>query len=967
MKLIIAPRSHRDSGVVSIRLKPPPNRKPYEKQSVFLTVLPAMSMSLPMILGLYLMSRSGAEAGGSYMTMGMTTAIGSALMGTVLAVINFKKRNEQIRYAERLRKRSYRAYLKYVLTCIGEHINYTENCLRNEYPAMDELISLKQDTVTCLNGSPMGAISLRIGIGDVHYSLPITYDDDFPLLEDVLRDEMNSLISENSILKNVPVCVELNKGDVLSIISDRISDQVMILMLILARICLTYSPDKVKVGCRLTDPLYKNICETIRFMPHILNPHENNTDENTDINSDDDMVRIMLCDSEYYLTCKKRTDDIFILSGMEGGNKIIHVANDTSSLITGSNIRQEFSFDSISQQGFELIMRAACRLKNFDEDKDVTGFPICVQVAEVLGDNDNPEENWNRDTAIYNLEVPLGIGLNHRIISLNPHEKGDGPHGLIAGMTGSGKSELLINIILTMAVKYPPWYVAFFLIDYKGGGMASEMEKLPHVIGSISNLSGNDVRRAFLSLRSENERREKLFIRNGVNNILRYQEKYRDGMCTEPLPHIFIIIDEFAQLKIEEPDFMQDMIAMSRIGRSLGLHLILCTQRPMGSVDSQIISNSGFQIALRLQDPMDSKEIIRRPDAAYLNNPGRAILRVGNDERVETFQSAYAMSPMHRGRRKTAVRADACGKPAESLYLCAEGEDGETSLEYCISRICEASKKYGVILKPLWLKELPESVALDRINEIVGADYEEYEDYEDYEGKMPANSVKGIPVGIWDDPVSVKRGVLRLDVTAGNILICGMPYSGKSTLIDTLLAGIANRQRNDTENMEVYVFDWGGGLLGKYVEKPYSYGYYAEGDEQAASKKMSELLELCKPKTRNGNRFTLVVIDGIGNLTEQAGYGIGGLVKELLRKSDGAGVGVIVTSVGINPREVSKGMQGLFKQCISLRQQDVYAYSEILLNTHFKGRCDIAPGHGYICHNGRIVEFVTAIYREVKM
>ncbi len=157
---------------------------------------------------------------------------------------------------------------------------------------------------------------------------------------------------------------------------------------------------------------------------------------------------------------------------------------------------------------------------------------------------------------------------------LDIHEKFHGPHGLIAGMTGSGKSEFIITYILSLAINYHPNEVAFVLIDYKGGGMAKSFENLPHTVGIITNLDGSAINRSLVSIESELKRRQSIFaeaskkIKVSNIDIYRYQKLYRDGIVEEPLPHLFIISDEFAELKTQRPEFMKQLVSAARIGRS---------------------------------------------------------------------------------------------------------------------------------------------------------------------------------------------------------------------------------------------------------------------------------------------------------------------------------------------------------------------------------------------------------------
>src|SRR5699024_1019418 len=233
------------------------------------------------------------------------------------------------------------------------------------------------------------------------------------------------------------------------------------------------------------------------------------------------------------------------------------------------------------------------------------------------------------------LAVPLGVRGTEDYVYLNLHEKAHGPHGLVAGTTGSGKSEILQSYILSLAINYHPHEVGFLLIDYKGGGMASLFRDLPHLLGVITNLDGSESMRALASIKSELARRQLIFNAFDVNHIDDYSKIFRAGEADEPMPHLFIISDEFAELKKEQPEFMSELVSTARIGRSLGVHLILATQRPSGIVDEQIWSNSKFKLALKVQNEADSKEVIKTPDAANITEPGRAYLQVGNNEIYE--------------------------------------------------------------------------------------------------------------------------------------------------------------------------------------------------------------------------------------------------------------------------------------------------------------------------------------------
>ena len=271
--------------------------------------------------------------------------------------------------------------------------------------------------------------------------------------------------------------------------------------------------------------------------------------------------------------------------------------------------------------------RSALRLANVemaDKDKSFT-LPKVYTFLEMYSagkvEHLNIQQRWSQSDASTSLAAPVGVDSNGNIFMLDIHEKAHGPHGLIAGMTGSGKSEWIMSYILSLAICYNPEDLAFILIDYKGGGMAQAFAKLPHTAGIITNLDGNMIRRSLMSIDSELKRRQRIFslvssqIGTSTIDIYKYQQLYHQGEVKESIPHLLIIADEFAELKDQEPEFMDDLISAARIGRSLGVHLILATQKPSGVVNDQIWSNTRFRICLKVQDRSDSQEMLRRPEA----------------------------------------------------------------------------------------------------------------------------------------------------------------------------------------------------------------------------------------------------------------------------------------------------------------------------------------------------------------
>lgn len=243
------------------------------------------------------------------------------------------------------------------------------------------------------------------------------------------------------------------------------------------------------------------------------------------------------------------------------------------------------------------------------------------------------KERWGREDITKTLRAPIGIDHRGELVYLDIHEKGDGPHGLVAGTTGSGKSEFLQSYMTALSLRYAPDEVAFLIIDFKGAGMANQLEKLPHLVGRITNIDGREIQRSLRSVRAELQKRQKRFDACKVNQIDKYIQKYKAGEVTEPMPHLVIVVDEFAELKAAQPEFMDELISAARIGRSLGIHLVLATQKPSGQVSDQIWSNSRFRLCFKVQTKEDSNEMLKSPLAAEIREAGRGYLQVGNGER----------------------------------------------------------------------------------------------------------------------------------------------------------------------------------------------------------------------------------------------------------------------------------------------------------------------------------------------
>ncbi|OFK22487.1 type VII secretion protein EssC [Olsenella sp. HMSC062G07] len=444
----------------------------------------------------------------------------------------------------------------------------------------------------------------------------------------------------------------------------------------------------------------------------------------------------------------------------------------------------------------------------------------------------NLGQRWAENDASRTLQTPVGKDAAGELAMLNLHERSHGPHGLVAGTTGSGKSEFIITYILSLCANYAPDQVAFVLIDYKGGGLAgafdNERYRLPHLAGTITNLDGAAISRSLVSIKSELKRRQDAFnaardvTGEATMDIYKYLRYYRQGLLTDPLPHLFIVADEFAELKQQEPEFMDELISAARIGRSLGVHLILATQKPSGVVNDQIWSNSRFKVCLKVADAADSKEMIRRPDAAEIDRPGRYCMLVGYNEYFCEGQAAYAGAPyapteVFEPHRDDAVELiDDIGDVVASLRPPSKGRKAsETSeLNAVLEGLGQAARLMGRQAKPLWLPPLATHIALD---ELMGR-------YPD----LPRSTCCAL-VGEVDDPGRQRQFPYVVDLAAcGNLLVFGAQDSGADGLVATLLLSLALGYA--PHEVSFYALDLGPGVLTPLATAPQCGGVVVSGD-----------------------------------------------------------------------------------------------------------------------------------------
>ena len=536
------------------------------------------------------------------------------------------------------------------------------------------------------------------------------------------------------------------------------------------------------------------------------------------------------------------------------------------SLETARDTSDQITFDPITTQEAEVFSKSISNI--FVNEMAGGEIPTSIDFMEMMNianlDQWDLMKHYKENRAYEHIRAMIGQTYGNKPMYLDIHEKMYGPHGLVAGTTGSGKSETIMTFILSLAMNYHPDEVAFVLIDYKGGGMAAPFIGLPHTAGTITNIDSEDgtgaidesqTRRALVSIHSEIRRRQKIFSQHKINHIDAYIRLYRDGEVSEPLPHLIIISDEFAELKKEQPDFIKELVSAARVGRSLGIHLILATQKPTGVVDDEIWSNSRFKICLRVQDKQDSMGMLKRPEAAYITGIGRAYLQIGNDEIFEMFQSGYAgaaYEPSDEIVLSQHNEVSMIGMDGTALVTPPRKKNNNaiSQLDACVEYIKDFAKEYGIEnTRQLWMPALKHHLTLAEIEDTYTIDF--------------SSGIYAL-VGLVDDPQKQTQYPALIDLLASaNMMVIGNIGVGKTYFLQTMLYSLI--MHYEPMDFNFYCLDFSSRTFKAFASLPFCGGVAFQEEEEAIEQMLALLMSIME------ERKVAFEQAGVGNFSEYRG------------------------------------------------------------------------------------------------
>jgi len=586
-------------------------------------------------------------------------------------------------------------------------------------------------------------------------------------------------------------------------------------------------------------------------------------------------------------------------------------------------------------------------LAGFEDPETATAgasLPSRVDVATLFPEDVfDPEAVaglWQTGGQDPGIAAPIGV-TEDGVLTLDLLR--DGPHGLVGGTTGSGKSELLRSLVAALALRTDPEHLNFVLIDYKGGSAFDECSRLPHTVGMVTDLDAQLGERALRCLEAELHYRERLLRDAGADDLRAY---LRLPAATEtPLPRLVVVIDEFATMAAELPDFMEALVGVAQRGRSLGVHLLLATQRPSGAVKDNIRANTNLRIALRVQDVGDSTDVIGQPDAARIgrDQPGRAFVRLGPSE-VVPIQTALVTGTSQSNGGRVDVAPFQFGRRPRPARPAAAASDEVTASD--LQRIVTAARATFVaagmpVPRRPWPEPLPADLPLDTVAD-------------------PAAVKAGTAlVALADDPDAQAQYPAGWNLGAGNLLLFGLVGSGTTTTLASIALSLAAGTSPD--DLHLYVLDFGAGALSPLQGLPHT-GAVINATEGERQRRLVRLLrgELDRRRelgvASRDEPLVVLLVDGFSALRAEYDEPAVQWVQDELARivSEGPPLRILTVITVDRTGAVPAALSSTVSQKWLFRLSDPYDYA--MYGVKFRSPSALTPGRCVVAGNGQLIQ-----------
>ena len=882
-----SPRLKPEAKTHEFEILPPPNVGAKPNVSWLPVLLPPIFMVVVMLVIVSLMEAASA--------MMLAFTLPMSTIGIVMAVINYNSQMKKWRQQTRMAKEKYTQYLAEREAEIAAAETSYLQLMEALNPCVKECMSIaaKRDRRMWERSlEEDDFLNLRIGTGAVPSNVEIKIPqeqlslEENPLLEDVKR-----LKEQHKVLTGIPITTGF-LGIAAGLVGSR-KDILNTARLILMGAAIHHSYEDVKIIAVFPESERRK-WDWLRWLPHcwdedrqqrflacqreeaanvlrnfdsILKTRIRNIADNREAKPEAPHYVVMLADralfessgltlgpitAAYGVTIIYAYGDMSLLPGECG--TIIECGENAGSVYGKTKGGTAFVPDTISLEQIDDFARNLAPVRFRTSSKKAI-MPDYVPLLEGFGVSKVDELDvlgrWSRSRPYRSIAAPIGIQESGDIFAFDIHEKGMGPHGIVAGATRWGKSETLTTWLLSVALNYHPHEVSFVLIDFKGDGLSGILMDLPHVAGRISNVNDiASIERNLRSLQGELLRRQHIFMDTGQENIHKYQEAFRSGRVAMPvnrsiitdsfegsvhgvrrgendpireygpMPYLIIVIDEFAELKTQFPDQMNNFIQIARVGGSLGIYMVLATQSPGGGIVSgQVSANSRFRISLKTAEAAESKDILGTSDAFNITARGRAFIKVGNNEVYEQVQTFFSKAPYRPGlgtkgpaTKINIVELDG-SRIRPEVYdktigiAGADFSEGRAVAQHIKDTAIRANIQAA---RQVWTEPLPESLILPWINHNHAIADEDYDIRLPWTGNAPRQGliaekrayVSGewkainhgfaVTAGLIDDPEAQTQYPLILDFAAdGHHALYGAPGSGKTEFIRTVLLSAA--------------------------------------------------------------------------------------------------------------------------------------------------------------------------------
>ncbi|MFJ2095310.1 type VII secretion protein EccCa [Streptomyces sp. NPDC087901] len=892
------------SGEVSLQ-EPPALPEVVPDSSAVWTYLPMALMSVSMMMMFMRPGMSKSSGGFIYIALGMMVLSTAGMMvGQVM------RRSGERKQRLKGERRDYLRYLAQTRRKVRAAVAEQQKALSWRHPAPAALGTLvRSSRLWERRPSDEDFGEARIGIGDQRLAMTLTPLSSKPVedLEPMSAHALRSFIRAYSSVPEQPIAIYLKAW---SKVLFRGDDEKIrgVVRALLAQLAVFHSPDDLWIALCVSDERRAE-WEWAKWLPHSLHRHEQDGAGPTRlIASAFGEVENLLgaefqerpaCDPEA-VSGREEPFTVVVVDGcsIPGGHRFdglgfrnavvldltsalswkpgrttlrLEVEENRLSLVRTDRDRKEEttllgSPDRLGPVGSEAVARLIAPYRMGLGGEVGEPFSADVQLTTLLGIPDlfrhDPSSLWQRFTGSGRLRVPIAVSAEGAPVELDIKESaqgGTGPHGMLIGATGSGKSELLRTLVLALALTHSSETLNFVLVDFKGGATFLGLDELPHTSAVITNLAHEValVSRMQDALHGELMRRQELLRSAGnYTSALEYEKARQSGAPLQPLPSLFVIVDEFSELLSAHRDFMDLFVMIGRLGRSLGVHLLLASQRLDEGRIHQLESHLSYRIGLRTFSAMESRGVLGVPDAYELPaQPGSGFLKSGVDA-LTRFRAAY-VSGSYVKRRPAVAQAQVASQmvPWTSAWVVPrtsavpdsdpdesraapepKGEDdgsGDTLVSVAVERLRDS----GPPAHQVWLPPLDLPPTIDQMLTPLAPDPRFGLTTIDW----PSRGRLTVPVGIVDRPFDQRRDLLTVDLSSsgGHVAIAGGPQSGKSTLVRTLITTLA--LTHTPREVQFYCLDFGGGALAGLSGLPHMGGVAARVDSERVGRTVAEV------------------------------------------------------------------------------------------------------------------------------